>query len=878
MRILVLAVLFFLTACGGQSKEEMVQQGNTLLEQGNARGAIVLYKNALEKDGNFMPARQQLAEAYLRAGQLDRAETEFQKLKLQQPNDAELLLKLATVYIQQRQPEKALLELDHYSESGTESAEALVLYGLAHGSTGDLDTAEGFFHKALKLEPKNSDALLNLAKVRLQRQDYDGARARLQELIAAQPKTLAAYEVLATVEMRSGNPQTALQTYQDLLQVEKRHFRALVAAGQLQLDLGQLDQAEVTLTQLTKFYPEAPETSRLKGMLQFRRQDFKAATQTLQESLKQQAHLVTYFYLGLCHYAQEEYEQALGNFQKALDIHSEFERARLLVAMTLLKQKRLEDAIQEVQRVLKQNPDNAFAQNIYGSALLAAGRFDEGMKALEQATDLNPALVDAHVKKGIVHLSRGEQNLGEQDLINAVKAQPDLLNTRLMLITHYLRQKNYVAAIETIEQGLNGSKTDALLNNYLAAAYFAQKKTDQAIAALEKAKQANPDYLTPYFNLAAYAAAQNHYDQAQTQYDAILSRDPANLKALLALASLHAVQGQDEELDRTFVRIAETGSEQGILTAVQYRLKKKQPDLAGKLLDQGLASFPRSAGLLDIKGRLLQAKKQTAEAETFYKTLAEVNPARGYGLLTGLYLSSGQKDKADQLVSELLGQQPTADYPYLLASSLALSTGDRAKARQQLEDGLKQAEKPQLLQLQLGSLLAGEKNFSAAEEQFTQVLKSAPRSSAAYLALATVKEQQGDKGAALDLYRQAVRFNERNVQALNNLAYLLADNFGEAGEAVRYALQAYRLSPGDPRIMDTLGFVLLRNQRYEDAERLLARAHEMLPDITTVALHLAEARMKTDDQASAAQLLDAVIAAGSDDEVEQARTLRKTLP
>ncbi len=144
--------------------------------------------------------------------------------------------------------------------------------------------------------------------------------------------------------------------------------------------------------------------------------------------------------------------------------------------MTLLKQKRLDDATIEIQRVLGASPENAYAHNVLGSILLAAGKYDEGMAELERATEIDPGLADAHVKRGLFHLAQGQSLSGESDLRKAIQAAPEVMNSRLMLVTHYLRQKNYSEAIQLLQEGMTGTQSDALLYNYLAAAYFSQKR------------------------------------------------------------------------------------------------------------------------------------------------------------------------------------------------------------------------------------------------------------------------------------------------------------------------------------------------------------------------------------------------------------------
>jgi len=876
-RFLILFILLFVVSCGGQSKEELFQEGNKLRDEGNFRGAVVLYKNALEKDVNYVDARVGLAEAYLKSGSFDKAEKEFQKVLLQNPTRSELLLKLAAIYIQKKQPEKALIELDNYHSKNKESAESLVLYGRAHGASGDISSAENLFKKAMSVDPGAVDPRLNLAKVSLQKGDLSAARQYLNEALSLDDKNVEAYYLLASVETRAGNREAALDAYSKLIKVSPRQIQAIYMAGILQMDLGDLDAAKASADKLLSSFPKRPEGSRLNGLLLYREGKYEEAKVALETSLKIQPHLLSYFFLGLSHYASKHYELALNQFQKALDLNPSFERARVLTAMTLLKQKRLEDAISEIQKVLRVNPKNAYAHNILGSAYLASGEYDKGMAELETATELDPTLADAYLKRGIFHLAKGQGSQGETDLAKAVAAAPEVLNSRLMLVTHYLRQKNYSAAIKSLEEGLNGSKSDALLYNYLAAAYFSQKKPEKALEALNKSIEVNPDYLTPYFNVASYYASQSQYDKSLAEYQRILVKDPKNIRALLGIAALHNVQGDDAALDQTYQKIEQTGTEQGFVAAARYQLKKKDPVEALAVVDRGLSVHAKSVPLLELKGGLHLQQKQMDKAESTYLELSGISPERGNSLLVRFYLVSGNKDKAEQLIDKVLSTDSNKEYPYLLSSGLLRSQKNLDGAQKVLQKGIATVERPVRLQMQLGRIYEQLGKTQQAEQLYQRIIADAPRFSPAYTSLGFIQERSGDKGAARDFYQKALKYDQRSVPALNNLAYLLADNFGEDQLALKYAMSAYRLQPTDPRIMDTLGYILVKNKRAKDAVNLLSKSRELLPEIPAVALHLAQAKLQLGEKDAAKPLLESVVATGAKDEVKEANLLLKKI-
>ncbi len=873
MRYLVLLLLFLVTSCGGQSKEDMVREGDSLLSSGNTRGAIVLYRNALEKDANYLQARTGLADAYLKAGQFDRAENEFQKILLQDPSRTETHLQLAEVSLLQRQSEKALLELDAYHNDHAETVASLVLYGRAHGQAGDLESAAGFFLKAQAEDPQSVDPYYYLARVYLQQEQLDKAEKQLRKAVALEELKPDVYYLLAAILARQGRSDEALQVYQGLLEKDPEQLQAAYMACILLMDKGDVEAAEDAVGQMEKTFSGRPEVSRLRGMLLYRKGQYEQANVALEASIQAQPHILAYLFSGLSYYNLEQYELAINQFQKTLDINPQFERGRILVATTLLKQKRTADAIIEIQKVLRANPNNAYAHNILGSAYLAQGDYDKGMSELEVATELDPNLADAHFKRGLFHLVKGAGAEGEADLVKAVEAAPEVLNSRLMLVTHYLRQKNYADAIRILQEGMTGDKSDALLKNYLAAAYFAQKKNDEALKALQEARTIDPAYLTPAFNLASYYASRARYDDAISEYDAILQQDSANVRAMLGKIAVHNLQGNKEEIPALYTQIEGIGTEEGFFINARYLLQARKTEEALAAVERGLQKFPESAGLLELQGGLLLMNKKYSEAQGAFEKLATVDPEKGYSSLVRLYLLQNQPDKADSLIQDLLQQHPDQDYPYLLSSGILLSQRKLAEAQDIVQKGQSRVGESLRLDMQLARLLEAEGKSSQAMQLYQRIIGKAPRFAPAHVSLGYLKEQGGDKSAALDLYRKAVTLDQRNVSGLNNLAYLLADNFGEVKEGLELALKAYRLEPGDPRIMDTLGYLLLLNDKHDDAVKLLARAHEMLPQIPTVALHYGKALMATGDKEKGQEILQGVAENGTSEEKKQARQL-----
>jgi Flp pilus assembly protein TadD len=187
-----------------------------------------------------------------------------------------------------------------------------------------------------------------------------------------------------------------------------------------------------------------------------------------------------------------------------------------------------------------------------------------------------------------------------------------------------------------------------------------------------------------------------------------------------------------------------------------------------------------------------------------------------------------------------------------------MAQGNSDEATAILQQGISRLQRPSRLQLQLGAIFEQAQQTERAEQIYRRILQADPTFAPVHVAMGVLAERRGNKGVARDHYLNALNHDRDNVIALNNLAYILADNFGEDRQALDYAMRAYQLRSNDPRIMDTLGYILVKNERPQDALNLLQQAHTLLPEIPVVAIHLAQAKIALGDKAAARALLEEV--------------------
>ncbi len=185
-------------------------------------------------------------------------------------------------------------------------------------------------------------------------------------------------------------------------------------------------------------------------------------------------------FLGRIYLAAGHYEDAIGQFEMAVELNSKFIDAHLNLGIAFDKLGLRIAAIGEYHEVLELEPDNEMA-----------------LKCLKSDTHHDKIEID--------------QN-----------PSPDFANIHANLGHSYFEQGLYDKAIEKYEQSIEINPNYADVHNQLANAYYIRKRFMLAIRGYKKALEINPDFLVARINLgiALYAAgekkaARNEWIKAQ---------------------------------------------------------------------------------------------------------------------------------------------------------------------------------------------------------------------------------------------------------------------------------------------------------------------------------------------------------------------------
>jgi putative PEP-CTERM system TPR-repeat lipoprotein len=903
----ILILVLLLNGCTGQqrTKEQLVTEGIKLAQGKDPRGAIILFKNALDKDQNYFDARFQLAKAYSAIGKLDAAEKELQKVRRQNPSSRDVQIEIARIMAYTDRPDEALKNISAYLGDDSADCEALQIAGWAHVMKEDNQGAVTLLKKSVAICGGRIEPVLTLATVYVIMGNMQEAETQLAPVMAKEPANKKALYLLAEIQTHRKDRPAALKTLDRIIQENHDDIEARYRKGLLYVESGDYDNALALSEAMMKQFPNRAEGHRLQGFVLFYKQQYRDAIALLQKSLLMQPNVGAYYILGLSHYYQNEAELAMNQFRKALDIKPSFTRARVHLALLLLNKQRVDDAIQEAKGALAQDEDNAFAHNVLGSAYLAKGNYAEGITELNKALEIDPSLADVHVKKGLVAMKRGKGQEAESELAAAVRLKPEAQDARRVLALYYINHSEPVKAIEVLKKGIQGGRFDAVTYYLMAESCLQQNNISEAVANYIKAKEAEPKYDLAYLKLASIYFMQEKHEEGIKELRSLVEHSPDNVQALLLLASLAEANGDESEALKTFLRAADTRKTEGIIAAAQYLQRTKEPEKALKVLNEGIRQSPTDINLLEAKGRALLSGKKFKDALAVFETIERSDPRVGFGSIVNTYLAMGEQAKALEKIrteiknnptnlglraelsriylqmgnkteavesaQEIIRNNPDSAVGYLVLALIYQSNNDIDKSIEVLGSASK--IKDAKLAFMLGNLYALRKNYTAALEQYRKAENVKGGADQILFQKGTVLHAMGKKKEAVEEYQKALRLSPNHVMALNNLAYIYGEENRNLSRALMYATRAFMLAPQNDLIRDTLGYVLLKNGRTVQGMNMLKKASESSPNNPNILYHLALAYKERGELVKTMETLQKALALGAFSEASDAKGL-----
>jgi tetratricopeptide (TPR) repeat protein len=706
------------------------------------------------------------------------------------------------------------------------------------------------------------DKFLAKGKEFFHKQDYSRAILEFKNATQVAPKDAEPYYQISLASSAAGDLRGAVIALRAALTLDPKHPEAQLKLAQMMAGATEkvwLEDAESRLTALIENSPATPDMLNTLALTELKLGKTEDAIENLQQALvKAPQQLISSVMLARAKVSQKDLKGAEEVLKKACEADPNAAEPRVVLGEFYLSQKRMGEAEAEFHRALQVNAKSGPALMNVAKLQNSLGRKQEAEGNFKRLTGLGE-----QIYKPVYGLFLFQEGRGEE-------------------------------AVREFERLTKENPGDRAARTLLVAAYRSLNKTPLAEKILDDVLRKNPKDMDALLQRGEICLADGKYLQAEENFNKVLRLNPNSAEVHYVLAKLHQARGavlryRQElsealrlnsyllavrlELAQNLLRTNDSGA-LDILNATPNAQKQlpivtvnrnwalwASGDLQEmrKGIDSGL-SKERSTELLLQDGMWKLRTGNPTGARAAIEEALRINPVdlRALMALKQTYLAQKQAPLALQKVKEYASRNSKSAPVQEFLGTMLLANGDRAGARAAFTAAKSAEPRSTTVDLALVQLDAVESKWDDAAAKLNATILRNARNTTARLWLGEIEAVRGNYEAALGYFRQVVEADPTSVDALNNLAYLLADYRKQPDDALKYAERAQELAPDDPYIADTLGWILYQKGLYPLAVKHLERAAS--PDGNAISkYHLAMAYAKSGNLKHARATLDVAL-------------------
>lgn len=862
----VFSLSIMISACSSETPEtkgaQHLERAQAYQNQGQYKAATIEYRNALKNSQDNEKALLGFADMLNDMGRFQDALRLIDERGPEQQSVA-LMLERSESLIGLRKyhsAEKVFLALQD-----TSSPEAQYLKGQIALGKGNISQAKRIFMEmtADTQSELSSRAQLGLGLIALGEGKAQQALERVS-LIAPESEDYPRSQVLkAGIELNQGDLEKAEKTLTDTL-AQLPSTDTMLPEKALVLErlsyvltrLGRSNEAYVYQKLLAEAFPGANEVSEKyqSAVESFKAQDLELAKSTLESILEEYpSHARSKQLLGVIAYLNGETDAASAYLDSSVDPEVADSLTKQIYAATNLK-------LNEPGKVLEilgpeaATSESASTLTLYGLAAISAGDRRSGEAALLKAAKLDETNVQIRLALATYYRqfdsSAPNKELAQLEL--AYQAAPAEREVLQQLLGFYLRQGQTEKASNFAEKMLK--KSPKSYSAHMVAGFYdlSQNRPENALEKFEAAlqlRQSDDEKVEALYAKGRVQLALAKNDAAKSTFSRMVKEFPQDERAYQGLfGSLLRAEGVEparEQIQTLGQRNAAAAAflvlaQQAVMTedlplAETYVAKSReyQPD------PQRLERVEQAIGYGKAMAALSQQNFKQARTETV--TLLRGNPesVRLLGLLTDIEIRDGKFTEAEKLILQIQEIDRTHPVLNVLRADLSLAKGQVREARTYLSDAWALHPTDALGQ-KLFRVLSELNETKARQEHLDAWLEAFPDSQAALLFKAIAYQSRGQNLRAAELYERLLSINPNSVAALNNLGWLYFEKGDDRAEKTLRSAMA--LAPDNAAVLDSLGWVLYKAGSKSEALDLMEQAYKLAPENAEIKAHYEEVK------------------------------------
>jgi tetratricopeptide (TPR) repeat protein len=735
---LLVSLPLLLAGCSSPEvqKQRHFERGNQYVAEKRDEFAVIEYANAVRIDPKFGDARLKLAQTYERMNNLRAAFPEFVRAADALPDNRDAQIKATEVLLLGRRFEDAKARSATLLAKDPKDIDAILLHANALAALKDPDGAIAEIEEALKVDPNESRAFVNLGAVRMNSGDAAEAEAAFRKAITLDPSSANAHLAFANFLWSSRRPADAEDEIKQVLARQPRHLLANRMLGVLYLATNRPADAEQPLKAMAEISPlPAARFQLAQYYLSVRRND--EATKLLTDLAANPATASDAdTMLASLEYGTGHQADAHARLDKLMARTPKDARALSLKARWLAGEKKLDEALDRANAATAADPQSAQAQFVLGMVHDMRREVPDAIKAYNEVLRLNPRAVAAQVQLSRLNLATGNPDTALHYAEEARQSAPTDTSARLALARSLLANGDLARAETELASLLREQPNSATVHTLNGNLQVRQNNRPAAAKSFAHALELTPGNLEAVGGLVALDIQSKDFTTALKRIDAELVSQPDRAELLALSAQVYTLAGQNDKAEQALRRAvaADPRFATGFGMLAQLYLKQHRLDEARTEFEGMVKRDPHAAGPRTMVGVILEAQGKREDAQKWYEaTVAEVTNAPVVANnLAFIYAEQGTNlDVALQLATSAKQQLPDSPDVNDTLGWVYYKKDLAALAVRPLEESLAKRPSSPTILYHLGLTYAKIGEKAKARDVLSRALKSNPQMASA---------------------------------------------------------------------------------------------------------------------------------------------------
>lgn len=640
-----------IVGCGSseQRAARHLNRGREALSKRQFNRALIEFKVASTQQPKSAEAQYQLGLARIGLGDIAGAVSAIRRAHELDPKHQGALVRMAEIMAMSGEHAELTASIGKAQQAvAAQPLDAAALNVLAYAEARLNRTADAEQHlrDAIRAAPRNLQADLTLAQLKLERRDPGAAEQVLRSAAMRVPDAPLPHILLARIASSTGRHAEAQEHLRNALKLTSDDAAIEAELGLIEVRLGRTADAERTFRRLADGSDE-------KFRLMY----------------------------GLLLYQLGKHDAAIAEFDRLARAGDTTAQARLIeVALTTGKVERAKRLLADA---LKKNPKDWEARLAQTRLMLREGLHTEAEGLLADLGHQRPESGDVHHLLAWVYRLRGANERYRQELNEALQRSPRLIAARIELAQSLVAANAGKSALEVLDSTTMGersmleyltTRTRALISVGRAAEarqiigaipagsrtlevltldtllHLQQGNLAGAQASAEEAVRRVPDQLTALELLAISHAAQGGREGAVRRLTKEVETRPNSAATRFTLGRWLAASGRDEQARRAFEAAIAASPGYAPATIELARVLGRSGELpsARQVLEAALATQPEAAAVRALLANVLTRQGDIPGAIQQYRASLRRDMSNWMALNNAAHLLAERHESLDE--------------------------------------------------------------------------------------------------------------------------------------------------------------------------------------------------------------------------------------